>query len=111
MGALVTKIVLNDRWKKEKTSRQKKRGTQVCGNVYDRSQQNCDAMKNYLTKNQESHLKIEIIQIQIEDLESSRNINISKILRLVSRNVNVSRNIFIPASRFSSHTHEFFHAL
>ncbi len=36
-----------------------------------------------------------------------------KILRLVLRNVNVSRNIFIPASRFSSHTHEhkFFHAL
>jgi hypothetical protein len=35
-----------------------------------------------------------------------------KILRLVSRNnVNVSRNIFIPASRFSSHTHKFFHAL
>ena len=34
-----------------------------------------------------------------------------KILRLVLRNVNVLRNIFIPASRFSSHTHEFFHAL
>ncbi len=34
-----------------------------------------------------------------------------KILRLVSRNVKVSRNIFIPASRFSSHTHKFFHAL
>ncbi len=34
-----------------------------------------------------------------------------KILRLVSQNVNVSRNIFIPASRFSSLTHEFFHAL
>jgi hypothetical protein len=31
-----------------------------------------------------------------------------KILRLVLQNVNVSRNIFIPASRFSSHTHEFF---
>ncbi len=34
-----------------------------------------------------------------------------KILRLVLRNVNVSRNIFIPASRFSSHMNEFFHAL
>jgi hypothetical protein len=34
-----------------------------------------------------------------------------KILRLVSQNVNVLRNIFIPASRFSLHTREFFHAL
>ncbi len=34
-----------------------------------------------------------------------------KILRLVSQNVNVLRNIFIPASRISLHTHEFFHAL
>ncbi len=34
-----------------------------------------------------------------------------KILRLVSRNVNVSRKFFIPASRFLSHTHKFFHAL
>jgi hypothetical protein len=42
--------------------------TQVCGNVQDRYQQNWGAMKNYLKKNQESHLKIEIIQFQMEDI-------------------------------------------
>jgi hypothetical protein len=45
------------------------------------------------------------------DVDREQRKHINKILRLVLLNVNVSRNIFIPASRFSSHTHEFFHAL
>jgi hypothetical protein len=55
----------------EKTDKSEKGAppcTQVCGNVWDRYQQNWGAMKNNVTKNQESHLEIEIIQFQMEDV-------------------------------------------
>jgi hypothetical protein len=58
----------DEQWKKIVRIKGAPPCTQACGNVQDRYQRNWGAMKNYLRKNQESDLKIEIIQFQIEDI-------------------------------------------
>ncbi len=65
----VYKSVYDERWKI--LTSQKKWGSPLYPGMWecvDRYQQNWGAMKNYVTKNQESQLKIEIIQFQMEDL-------------------------------------------